>query len=298
LVSLPLAHVGGFSILVRTLLSRRTAVLAAPGSSRAEDLCALIDSEAVSLLSLVPTTLRRLLECTPRWDPSPKLRAILVGGAACPAALRRSVRERAWPVLLTWGMTETCGQAATQCPGSPVPGDATVGPVLPGVQLSIQDDEILVAGPTLLSGVLAEEHAPLDDAGRLRTGDLGRFDEQGRLVLLGRRDQRIHSGGEKVQPGEVEEAIREFPGVVDACVVGLADEQWGQVVGAAVETNLAAAFDVAALARHLREQLAPWKRPKQIQLLESLPRTPSGKVDRAGVVRQLALPGEGALQPQ
>jgi O-succinylbenzoic acid--CoA ligase len=290
LVSLPLAHVGGFSILIRTLLARRTAVLAAPGSPTAAELSAAIDRHGVTLMSLVPTTLARLLDQQPPWQPGPALRAILVGGAGCPAGLSQRAHGRGWPVLLSYGMTETCGQVATARLGAAPSDSGAIGPLLEGVQVRIEADEILVAGPTVCSGFLAAEGSALDAQGRFHSGDLGSLDEAGDLVVLGRADARINSGGEKVHPSEVEAAILSFPGVAEAAVVGVPDTRWGEAVAAGVQPADSVQLDVSALQSHLRQQLAPWKRPQRLRLLAELPRTASDKVDRARLRELLAPP--------
>jgi O-succinylbenzoic acid--CoA ligase len=293
LVSLPLAHVGGFSILIRALLARRTAVLAAPGSFSAAELVDQVDSQDVTLMSLVPATLRRLLDHEPQWQPGSAVRAILVGGAACPESLEERARARAWPILLTYGMTETCGQVATQRPGRQASTVGAAGSVLPGVLLSIDEGQILVGGPTLCSAVLGDQQSPLDVQGRFHTGDLGRLSDAGELWVLGRADARIHSGGEKLHPSEVEAAVLSFAGIAAACAVGLPDPQWGEVVAVAVQPAPGKRIDLAALELYLREQLAPWKRPKQIEVLAELPHTASGKVDRARLRDWLAASSAG-----
>jgi len=237
-------------------------------------------------MSLVPATLARLLDHEPNWQPGPALRAILVGGANCPETLSQRARARAWPILLTYGMTESCGQVATARLGAPPPRTGAIGPVLDGVQVCIEDGEILISGPTLCSGFVGEEDSPLDTQGRFHSGDLGSLDEAAELRVLGRADARINSGGEKVHPSEVEAAILSFPGVADAAAVGVPDPDWGEAVAAGVQPADSVQLDAESLRSHLRQQLAPWKRPRRLELLAELPRTASGKVDRVRL-RQL-----------
>ena len=289
LVSLPLAHLGGFSILIRTLLAGRCAVLAPAVSTPPLELLSFIEADGVTLMSVVPAMLDDLLRASQCSPPGGRLRAVLVGGAACPRSLVQRARDCGWPILLTYGMTETCGQVATQQIATE-PGDSgVVGAPLSGVELCIEGGEILVSGPALLSGILGESESPLDARGRFHTGDMGELSEEGLLRVLGRADQRINSGGEKVHPAEVEAAILRFEGVAEACVVGLSHERWGEaVVAAVVWTGDAETRESERLARFLTAQLAPWKRPKWIEYLSSLPRTPSGKVDRSVLTTQLA----------
>ncbi len=289
LVSLPLAHLGGFSILIRTLLAGRCAVLAPRVSTPPLELLALIEAAEVTLMSVVPTLLDDLLRASQGSPPGGRLRAVLVGGAACPRSLEQRARDCSWPILLTYGMTETCGQVATQQIGTEQGEPGVVGAPLSGVELCLEAGEVLVSGPALLSGILGTSESPLDARGRFHTGDLAEFTKEGLLRVLGRADQRINSGGEKVHPAEVEAAILRFEGVAEACVVGLADEHWGEaVVAAVVWTGDAETREPERLARFLETRLAPWKRPKWIESLFSLPRMPSGKIDRSTLVEQLA----------
>jgi O-succinylbenzoic acid--CoA ligase len=258
LCSLPLAHVGGLSVLVRCLLARRPFVLGR-GDRVAEDLAA----HRATIVSLVPAQLARLLDAG--WDPPPWLRLVLLGGAAAPPRLLERAASAGVPVVTTYGLTEACSQVATQIPGAPGAG---CGPPLPGVSVRIaEDDRIEIDGPTLFSGYLGE---PLRPPGWFATGDFGRLDAGGNLHVLGRRTDLITTGGENVYPAEVE-AYLDARGV-SACVFGVADETWGEIVAAAVT----APVDPASLA-----DLAPFKRPRRLAVVDALPLTAGGKPDRA-----------------
>ena len=254
------AHVGGLSILVRCLAARRAVVLG--------------DLAGATLASMVPTQLHRLVAAG--VAPPPSLRAVLVGGAPTPPALLARSRAAAWPVLTTYGLTETCGQVATQRPGARGPGAHP----LPGASVRIAPaGTIQVTGPMLMSGYLGQP-APFTDDGWLDTGDLGRLDDEGNLHVLARRTDLIVSGGENVYPAEVEAALLEIPGVAGACVFGVADELWGQVVCAAL-VCAGPGPDDAELRAHLAARLAGFKRPRRIARLDALTVGGSGKLDRA-----------------
>ena len=279
LLRLPIAHVGGLSILTRCLLARRATVLATDDD--AAGLLATLGRERVTLVSLVPTLLARLLDLGA--PPPPALRAVLLGGAPASPALLDRAADRGWPVLTTYGLTEACSQVTTQPAGTVNRGELGAGPPLPGFELRIDDaDGIHVRGPSLLSGYFppGTHPAPLDADGWLATGDRGRIDEAGNLHVLGRRADRIITGGENVDPLEVENALEREPGIRHACVFGVPDDEWGEVVCAAVvgeEAEIPAALDRAAA------RLAGFKRPRRFARLDSLPLTPSGKVDRPAV---------------
>ncbi len=291
LLSLPTAHVGGLMIVVRSLLARRTIVLGGRASSRsfdAEDALRTIDRHGVTLLSVVPTMLGRLLSGREEGAPA-SLRAVLVGGAPAPPALMARARRRGWPVFATYGLTEACSQVATERPRAALGG---VGEPLPGVEVRIASRDgdagsIRIRGAVLFDGYLGSEpdaslDRPFDADGWFDTGDLGALDDSGGLRVPGRRSDRILSGGENVDPAEVEAAVVEWPGASAACVVGVKDEEWGERVAAVVagSRDFDAAGGLPALEEHLRGRLAGFKRPRRWKVVERLPAAPSGKVDR------------------
>jgi O-succinylbenzoic acid--CoA ligase len=218
-----------------------------------------LESGEVTLVSLVATMLRRLIDAgLGEW---PALRAALVGGGPIPADLVEWAGERGFPLLPTYGMTETCSQIVT--------GRQR----LPGVELSIDDDgEILVRGPMVAPGAVAED-------GWLHTRDRGRLDDDGTLHVEGRLDDVIVTGGENVAALEVEEALLSHPAVADAAVVGLPDPEWGSAVTAFVV--LRDEISDEDLLAHARERLAPHKVPKTIHRRDDLPRNAAGKLVRS-----------------
>ncbi len=273
------AHVGGLSVLVRTLVARRTAVLL-QGEVGSEALTQAF-AQGITLASMVPAQLAALLEARPSFEPSANLRAILLGGAASHPDLLARARARGLPVLTTYGMSETCSQVATAPLGEPVPSGA-VGRALRGIDIDIVAGEIVVSGPTLMSGYLNED--PL--AGPLFTGDLGRL-TNGWLFVEGRKDARINSGGMRVDPVEVEGVLGEVEGVTRACVFGIEDARWGQVVCAAiVTTGPKTEALVSRIVEHCRTRLVSAKRPRRLAIVSSLPETGSGKLARKAIAEQ------------
>lgn len=284
--SLSPAHVGGLTLVTRSILMGGTLVL--PESPDAACLSELLDGGVGSLtpthLSLVPTQLLRLLDHRGRREAPPRLRCLLVGGAHTPASLVSRALDGGWPIALTYGATEMSSQIATSPPDMTrrVPG--TVGFPLEGVEVRVgPDGEVQTRGPTLALGYVGRNAPELvGEDGWYRTGDLGRLDEEGRLWITGRRLDRIVSGGVTVDAMEVEEALRAHPTVVDACVVGIRDEEWGERVAAWVEP-VVGEVDLEELERHLRERLAPAKRPRSWRVHGVLPKNVNGKVDRQAV---------------
>ena len=277
---MPLAHVGGLSILTRCLLARACVVL--EPRFDAATLPAAIVEHRVTLLSLVPTMLGRLLDAHPDWTPPAHLRAVLLGGAGAPARLLERAAARGVPVQTTYGLTEACSQVVTG------------GRALPGAELRVVGDEgrIQVRGPMLMTGYLGEP--PLVRDSWFDTGDLGEIDERGVLRVHARRTDLIVTGGENVYPAEVEDALAACPGVHAACVFGVPDETWGQVVAALLVMAEDAASTRAGLARAVGERLAPHKRPRRVAFVDALPQTPAGKLDRAAAPRVAAA---GLLEP-
>lgn len=290
LLSLPLAHIGGLSVVTRCLLARRPVLLAGPARTGAlgERLAQTLVELQPSLLSLVPTQLSALLALEPRFGLPASVRAILTGGAAASRALLVACAERRWPVLTSYGSTEACSQVATQRPGTANRGELGAGYPLPGVEVRLRDGAIQLRGPTLFSGYLAGPLQPFDAEGWFTTGDLGHFDAQGRLHVLGRSDHVIISGGENVSPGEVEAVLEACPGVLEACVFAVPDPHWGQRVAAALRVQDPDSETVLADAEsHAERLLAAFKRPRHYVLATAFVHGPTGKLDRRGTAEAL-----------
>jgi o-succinylbenzoate---CoA ligase len=283
LCALPLSHVGGLSILLRSAIYATSAIV----HERFEEDRVLhaIGEQRVTLVSLVATTLTRLLDAG--LERPGALRCALTGGGPVPPALLRRAHAAGIPVSLTYGLTESCSQATTtpvaeivELDGGAESGEllgtqANAGPPLFCTRVRIASDgEILLAGPTVA-------RAALDADGWLHTGDLGELDERGRLLVTGRKADTIVSGGENVAPAEVEAVLEAHPHVLEAAVLGRSDPQWGEAVTAIVVARAGSALEPEELRAHCARALAPFKVPKQVVLAaEPLPRTRSGKLLR------------------
>ncbi len=283
LCTLPLSHVGGLSILTRSAAYATTVVLE-PRVEPERAVAALADG-AVTVVSLVPTTLTRLLDAGLRHPPA--LRRALIGGGPLSPTTRQAALEVGVPVVQTYGLTEACSQVTT----ARDPEDPTAGPPLPLVRVRVEagsDDpedarrdggigrvgEIAVAGPTVAPGTAGPD-------GWLRTGDRGAVDDRGRLSVTGRVADTIVTGGENVAPAQVEAVLLGHPGVADAAVVGRPDAEWGERLVALVVPAGAEPPDADTLRAHLRQRLAPFQVPKAFEWARQLPRTPSGKLRRS-----------------
>jgi O-succinylbenzoic acid--CoA ligase len=254
LCALPLSHVGGLSIVMRSAIYGTTAIV----HERFETervLGELMRPDGSTLISVVPTTLRRLLDAGLRRPPA--LRWALVGGAPIPPELVGRAAAAGVPVATTYGLTEACSQVTT------------LGAPLFCTRVELADDgEILVSGPTVAPG-----SGPV-----LYTGDLGVWNADGALHVTGRKSETIVTGGENVAPTEVEAVLETHPAVAEAAVHGRPDPEWGEAVVATVVARTD--VDPEALRAHCAARLAPYKVPKAIAFADALPRTRSGKLLR------------------
>jgi o-succinylbenzoate---CoA ligase len=265
LCTLPLSHVGGLSILMRSAIYATTALVHARFET--DRVLHALRHDGVTVVSLVPTTLARLLDAGLR-DP-PALRCALIGGGPVAPELLRRARDAGVPVAQTYGLTEACSQVTTARPGDEQP-DA--GPPLFCTRVRIAGDgEILVAGPTLASAGPGGWHP---------TGDLGDLDGDGRLRVTGRKADTIVTGGENVAPTEVEAVLAEHPAVAEAAVHARPDPDWGEAVVATVVLRDGMRADPADLLAHCTARLARFKVPKDVRFAAALPRTRSGKLLR------------------
>jgi O-succinylbenzoic acid--CoA ligase len=295
LCCMPLYHMGGLSILLRCALYGTCVVL--QNGFDVERVNAAFDHDRVTLVSLVPTMLYRLIDS--RTVPPPHLRMALIGGAAATSELVQAAQAAGFPVVTTYGLTETASQVATQTPECTLIKPGSVGKAIPFTEISIVGEngqpvpadevgEVVVRGPTVMRGYHEHDEATTQTlrGGALHTGDLGYLDEDGDLWLVQRRSDLIVTGGENVYPAEVEAALRTHPAVRDACVVGVAHPEWGQQVAAMLVA--VGAVDRTEVAAYLRGRLAGYKIPRIMRIVDALPLTGSGKIARKAVAEALS----------
>ncbi|MBX3671825.1 MAG: o-succinylbenzoate--CoA ligase [Burkholderiales bacterium] len=274
IASLPFFHVGGLGIVHRCLLAG--ACVAMPDDFSAEALDRAIEDHGVTHLSVVDATLRRILEARGGRPLPGRVRAVVVGGGPVSPALLEACPQ----AMASYGLTESCAMATLVRPGASDAQRRTAGQALPGVELRIAADGVIeLRGPMVMRGYLDDPEATAASLrdGWLRTGDLGELDADGCLRVLSRRDDLIISGGENVYPAEIEHALREHPAVADAVVVGVPDDQWGEVPLAFVELRAPGEPDLRAF---LAPRLARYKIPR-IAFVDAIPRLANGKPDRA-----------------
>jgi O-succinylbenzoic acid--CoA ligase len=256
---MPLTHVGGLAIPIRSSIYATTAVLHSRFDTEAVLGELMNPARRITIVSLVPTMLARLLDAG--LERPPTLRWALLGGAPIPPALLAKAQEARVRVAPTYGMTETCSQIAT------------FGWPLPGAEIRTSSGEVVVRGPMVSAGGLADD-------GWLHTGDLGRFDERSRLQITGRKSDTIVSGGENIAPAEIEAVLLEHPSVADAGVFARPDPEWGEAVVAAVVAREGSPVASEELRAFCASRLASFKVPKAVEFRQTLPRTVSGKLLR------------------
>ena len=290
LACMPLFHVGGLSMLMRSVLFGGPVRLLPRFDASA--VSAALDRGDISGMSLVPTMLSRLLAHRAGRRAPSGLRVLLLGGAAAAPDLLARTAAAGYPVCPTYGLTEATSQVATAAP--PTAGTAGASPMRPvlGTELRIMSGgrevpagtpgEITVRGPCVMRGYLHDPDATarvLRD-GWLHTGDIGYLDGAGALHVLDRRHDLIVSGGENVYPAEIEAVLLEHPAVEDAGVAGIADHDLGAQVVAWIVPVPGTNPQVEALQQHCRDRLAGFKQPREWRFVDSLPRNAAGKLQR------------------
>ena len=268
LLAIPPTHIGGLQVLVRSLLAGTSpVVLDGPTTVASFEAATARLTGSRRLVSLVPTQLHRLLGSPALLDYD----AVLLGGAAAPAALLAEARAAGVRVVTTYGMTETSG------------GCVYDGVPLPGVQVEA-GERIRLSGPVVARGYRLRPDLTAEsfDGDTFTTSDVGRMLD-GRLQVLGRADDLIVTGGEKVAPALVEAALAEHPAVAEVCVVGVPDEEWGSRVVAVVVLHGPLTLEEARA--HVASRVSRVAAPRELRVVDALPLLDSGKIDRMGLAR-------------
>jgi O-succinylbenzoic acid--CoA ligase len=301
LACLPLFHIGGLSIMMRSVIYGISVIV----HKKFDPIIinrALFEDK-ITIISVVAVMLQRMLadlDTNRRATGYPSsLRCVLLGGGPAPYPLLEACFERNIPVVQTYGLTEACSQAVTLSPADAMRKPGSAGRPLSPVQLRIMHDstpaltgepgEILLKGPTITPGYVdrPEETSQAFQDGWFATGDIGYLDEDGYLYVLDRRTDLIVSGGENVYPAEIESVLLSHSGIEEAGVCGQEDAQWGQIPVAFVVLKAGSALSVEELLSYTSQKLAGYKQPRDIYFREHLPRTSSGKLLRRELPRLL-----------
>lgn len=290
LASVPMFHISGYSILMRSLVYGMKFVLMEKFDS--EETIHLIKKEKITMMSVVSIMLNRLEQQLQKNELPTYFRCMLLGGGPASLHLLESCKEKNIPVFQSYGMTETCSQIVTLSPEDSLRKLGSAGKALFTSQIKIMNElnevcapniagEILVKGPNVTVGYLHNKRANEEkfQEGWLLTGDIGYLDEEGYLYVLDRRSDLIISGGENIYPAEIEGVLSILPNVVEAGVIGVAHEQWQEVpIAFVVVKDVITKQD---LVNHCQKHLAKYKCPTDYIFLENLPRNASNKLVRA-----------------
>ncbi len=295
LLSLPLYHIGGYSLLFRSLISGGALALAEPDESLGQSL----QNFPLTHLSLVPTQLYRLLDDQKSTALLRQLKVVLLGGSAAPKSLIEEAIREAIPLYLSYGSTEMGSQIAT----TPAPITATEqnsGQLLPYRELSVaKDGELLVKGPCLFQGYLRDGviQPQTDREGWFHTADIGTLSKKGEVTVLGRKDNMFISGGENIHPEEIERALMMVEGILEALVIAAPDKEYGHRPVAFIKTAAAETPDDATVVEAMRSMVGKLKSPTSYSRVNEWTTLPgSQKIDRK-FYNKLVLDGYWPLSP-
>ncbi|CQR48204.1 2-succinylbenzoate--CoA ligase [Paraliobacillus sp. PM-2] len=291
LATLPLFHVGGFSLLMKNIIYGMPIYLL--DRFEPKIINHAIMNKGVTIVSVVSVMLDRLMEQLEADRYPTSFRCMLLGGGPASEQLLNKAKSYHIPVFQTYGMTETASQVATLSPNDALRKIGSAGKALFSAEVKISHNkekaspqvigEIFVKGPMVTQGYYKDELVKQDDW--LPTGDLGYLDEEGFLYVVDRRNDLIISGGENIYPAEIENVLLSIEGVVEAGVVGKEDPQWGKVPVAFVVVNQA--FDLNIAKEVCNKALAKYKVPKAFYIVDALPRNASNKLLRHQLATKL-----------
>lgn len=294
LLCLPLAHIGGVSIILRSLLYG-SAIFRMKSFHPKMITTFLTENKLFQAASLVPTMLKRLMERS-GFLVHQNFKAILLGGGPINVNLIKECRNKGIPLVPSYGMTETCAQIAANPilkPSGTYGPLQSVGTVFEPNNIQIRDEEnevvsinttgeIWIKGPQVFDGYLNMDNKNIfDEKGWFRTGDFGYFNANNQLFIDSRRTDRIVTGGENVSPFEVESNLIKLTAIKEAAVFGIADNEWGQKVVAVAVTKNGEPINFTAIKEDLKTTLAAYKIPKEIIRVDELPKTRTGKIIRS-----------------
>ncbi|TYS86407.1 o-succinylbenzoate--CoA ligase [Rossellomorea aquimaris] len=288
LCSVPLFHISGYSILMRSVIYGMKVRLFE--TFDVETINHELESGRVTIMSVVSNMLQRLMNDAGNRTYHPNFRCMLLGGGPAPLPLLQACKDKGVPVFQTYGMTETASQIVTLSPEYSMTKLGSAGkPLFPselriknekGAAQANQEGEILVKGPNVTTGYYQREEANAKsfEDGWFHTGDIGFVDEDGFLFVLDRRSDLIISGGENVYPAEIESVLLGCEGVKDAGVVGIPNDTWGQIPCAFIVNK--ERLTKEEILNYCSDNLASYKQPKKIIQVDELPRNASNKLLR------------------
>lgn len=291
LCAVPIFHISGYSILMRSLIYGMTVILH-PSFKEKEAVNEILFNR-VTMMSVVSTMLMKINDLMDKGQMPETFRGMLLGGGPAPLSLLEDCKRKSIPVYQSYGMTETASQFATLAPEYSIEKLGSAGKALFPNQIKILDEagnevangsegEIVVKGPNVTPGYLNREQETKSkmNNGWFQTGDLGYFDNDGFLYVLDRRSDLIISGGENIYPAEIESVLMSHEDVIEAGIVGMDHSSWGQVPAAFIVKNKESSVSENELENYCMDRLAKYKVPKLFSFVEELPRNASKKLLR------------------
>lgn len=289
LASLPFYHIGGLQVIIRAILKCSSIIISK--SLNIESIIETLVEHKPTLASFVTTTLRRIVEL--QIEPNPEMRFLFLGGGPIDTGLINKASELGWNIIKTYGSTETSSMiTALNCRALPAKIDTT-GKAFKNCYIKIVDElgkelpcfskgEITVSGKNVMTGYW---NNVFETNNKIRnkyyfTGDIGYLDNEGYLFIEARRTDLIVSGGENINPLEVETELLKLPEIKDVCVFPVTDIEWGQIAAVAIVSNNDSELTDIIIKESLKEKIASYKIPKKYYFVESLPRNELGKINR------------------
>ena len=290
LASLPFYHIGGFMILIRSLITACTVIF--PTSPKFEDIGQTIKRSNPSHISLVPTTLRELLDHNVK--PNKNLKFVFLGGGPSQTELIQAAVKKSWPIVKVYGSTETCSMVTALHPDDIKSKPDSAGNLIGQNKIKIINKnknalgEITVSSKSLFKEYYNDQQTTNNKLQNdwYYTGDYGWIDDEGYLYIESRRDDLIISGGENISAYEIELIIRKHPLVKDVIVFGLQDKTWGQIVCTAIVSETTSEDEIKDF---LKEKIAAYKIPKRFFIVDKIPRNEMDKVNRTELLKLLKL---------
>ena len=286
LASLPFYHIGGFSIITRSLIIGSALIL--PNSLSIDDLSSAILNYKAAAISIVPTALKRFLDMN--YSPPKYLRFVFLGGGPIDRSLIADALSKKWKLYIVYGSTETCSMVTLlkvneimdrmNCAGKPIGENRILIKDLNDVALPPgKEGSVVVQSKSVMIGYL-KNNSDEYSANQYLTDDIGYLDEEGYLYISGRRDDVIISGGENINCREVDNVLRTHPNIIDCYCFGLEDKEWGQVLCAAVVIEDKNKISKNSIRDFLKIKLAAFKIPKKYFQVTSIPQNELGKVNK------------------
>lgn len=300
LLCLPLNHIGGISIILRSVIYG--SAIYQLGEFHEEMIKEFLsENHRFQSASLVPTMLKRLLDDS-LFKTHREFKSILLGGGPISESLLKKSAERGIPIVSSYGMTETCAQIIANpllAPSGMYTPLKSVGKPFPPNEMQIraengrvlgknQSGALWLKGPQVFDGYYDKEENTqrFDKDGWFNTGDYGHINGFGHLFIESRRTDLIITGGENVNPNEVEEAMQKLPSIKEAIVIGIPDEEWGQKITAVVTLKNGKTPELSEIREQLKGSLTDFKLPKELKIVKDFPKTDTGKVKRWELVKK------------